>query len=48
MYSLSGHRTYYDIISAKVDNQDHEYIYFKEDEFVKCVLRRMKENNFIS
>ena len=47
MSSLSGHKTYYDIISAKVDNQDHEYIYLQEDEFVNCVLKRMKENNFL-
>lgn len=47
MSSLSGHKAYFDIITAKVDNKDHEYIYLQEDEFVNCVLKRMKENNFI-
>lgn len=47
MSSLSGHKTYYDIISAKVGNQDLEYIYLQEEEFINCILKRMKDNNFI-
>lgn len=49
MSSLSGHnRTYYDIISAKVVNQGRlEYIYLNEEEFINCILKRMKENNFL-
>ena len=48
MASLSGHRAYYDTISAKVYNKELlEYIYLNEDELAKCLLKRMKENNFI-
>ena len=45
--SLSWHKTYYDIISAKVVDQNLEYIFLKKDEFINFILKRMKENNFI-
>ena len=47
MSVLSGHRTYVDQINNKIDKVNgNEMVSFDEDEFVKCVLKNMKENNF--
>ena len=48
MSKLSGHKSYSDIIKNKIEIIDKsEYIYFDEDEFVNCILKRMKQNNII-
>lgn len=48
MSSLSGHKTYSDIIKSKVKIiNDNEIIFFNVDDFAKIVLNRMKECNFI-
>ena len=48
MSSLSGHKTYSDLIKAKVRIiKNSEYIFFDIDEFALKILQRMKESNFI-
>ncbi len=48
MSALSGHKTYSDIIKAKVRTiKDSEYIFFNINDFAKKILHRMKESNFI-
>lgn len=48
MASLSGHKTYSDIISSSVKHIDNnEYFYFDSSLFVNKVLSHMKENNLI-
>ena len=47
MSALSGHKTYSDILKAKMRQIDgSEYFYFKEEHFVKKVLLHMRENNY--
>ena len=48
MASLSGHKTYLDIISYEERIIDTcENIFFDEEKFVEKVLSHMKENNII-
>ena len=48
MSSLSGHKTYSDILNGEVQNIDeNEYIFFNVDDFGNSVLGHMKENHFI-
>ena len=48
MSSISGHKTYSDILNAEVKNIDeNEYIFFNVDDFGDKVLEHMKENHFI-
>ena len=48
MSSLSGHKTYVDILKATSNfNDGNENVYFDEEIFVKSVLTHMKDNNFI-
>ena len=48
MSSISGHKTYSDILNAEVQNIDeNEYIFFNVDDFGNSVLNHMKENHFI-
>ena len=47
MSSLSGHKTYSDIVQAEVNNEDgNENVYFNVNEFGKKVLEHMKENHY--
>ena len=49
MSSLSGHKTYSDIINADVRNIDNcEYLFFNSNDFTERVLRHMKESNLIN
>ena len=48
MSSISGHKTYSDILNGEVQNIDeNEYIFFNVDDFGNSVLDHMKGNNFI-
>ena len=48
MASLSGHKTYSDIVSASERNVDNnQYFDFDTNQFVNLVLRHMKDNNLI-
>jgi hypothetical protein len=48
MSALSGHKTYSDLIIAKVRTiKNSEYIYFDINDFALKILHRMKESNFI-
>ena len=48
MSKLSGHKSYSDIIKNKIEIiEKNEYIYFDEDQFVDCILKRMRQNNII-
>ena len=48
MGSLSGHKTYSDIIHSSMKMIDtNENIFFDEEQFVQTVLSHMKENNLI-
>lgn len=48
MSSMSGHKTYSDIIKANSNKNDgNENIIFDENDFVDSVLKHMKENNFL-
>ena len=48
MSALSGHKTYSDIIEAKIKNIDgNENVFFNVNEFGDRVLQHLKENNFI-
>lgn len=45
MSKLSGHKTYSDIINNRIKIIDkNEYIFFNENDFANCVLKRLKEN----
>ncbi len=45
MSKLSGHKTYSDIIKKRIKIIDkNEYIFFNENDFANCVLKRLKEN----
>ena len=47
MSSISGHKTYSDILRAtKKYIEGSEYFFFKEGHFVRKVLTHMKENNY--
>ena len=47
MSALSGHKTYSDIIDAKIKvKEGNEYIFFNVNNFCKNVLKHMKENNY--
>ena len=47
MSSLSGHRTFSNIIKAEVKTiDDCEQIFFNVEEFTELILNNMKENNF--
>ena len=47
MSSLSGHKTYSDILRSKILNIDgSEYVFFNKDHFVRKVLLHMRENGF--
>ena len=47
MASLSGHKTYSDIIPADVKFiNENEYIFFNEDKFAQSILEHLKENNY--
>ena len=47
MSSLSGHRTYSDILRSKILHIDgSEYVFFNKDHFVRKVLLHMRENGF--
>ncbi len=49
MSKLSGHKTFADIIKNEIKFIDtNEYIYFNEDDFIKKVLKNMKEIDFIN
>ena len=46
MASLSGHKTYSDIIESQTKQIDeNEYIFFNTDEFADKVIQAMKESN---
>ena len=48
MASLSGHKTYSDVISSEERIIDtNENIFFNEEQFVQKVLSHMKESNMI-
>ena len=48
MSKLSGHKSVSDIIKNKIEFIDkNEYIYFDDTDFIKCVLKRMKQNDII-
>ena len=48
MASLSGHKTYSDIIPSSIKMIDtNENVFFDEEQFVDRVLSHMKENNLI-
>ena len=48
MASLSGHKTYSDIINANINTEDdNEMVYFDEEEFANRVIEHLKENNLI-
>ena len=48
MSKLSGHKSYSEVKKKKIEIVEHnEFIYFDKDDFVKCILKRMKENNII-
>ena len=48
MASLSGHKTYSDIINADIKNKDgNELVFFNEGEFVERVIQNLKENNLM-
>ena len=48
MASLSGHKTYSDIINADIKNIDgNELVFFDENEFAQSVIEHMKENKLI-
>ena len=47
MSSMSGHKTYSDILKSEVYLLDgNKYISFDEDAFTQSILKHMKENNF--
>ena len=47
MSSMSGHKTYSDILKSEVYLLDgNKYISFGENAFTQSVLKHMKENNF--
>ena len=47
MSSLSGHKTYSDIVNAKVNNNGgNENVFFNVNDFGKKVLKHMKENHY--
>ena len=46
MASLSGHKTYSDIISSETKEIDeNEYFFFDVNQFANCVIQKMKDNN---
>ena len=46
--SLSGHRTYDDLVKNSVNHVGgNEIVSFDEEDFSNIILKRMKENNFI-
>ena len=46
---LSGHKSFADIIKNEIKYIDsNEYIFFEKEEFIKCVLKRMKQINFFN
>jgi len=48
MSAISGHKTYTDIINAKIKNiNENENVFFNAKEFGKSVLEHLKENKFI-
>ena len=48
MSALSGHKTFSDLIIAKVRTiKDSEHIFFDINDFSEKILHRMKESNFI-
>ena len=48
MASLSGHKTYSDIINSDIKTENgNELVYFDEKEFVNSVIEHMKENKLI-
>ena len=48
MASLSGHKTYSNIIQSQTKVIDEtEYVFYDVEEFTDCVIQTMKENNFI-
>ena len=47
MSSMSGHKTYSNILKANVKTIDESYyIFFDLNAFSDCIIKRMKENNF--
>ena len=49
MSKLSGHKSYSDIIKNKIEiTEQNEYIYFDEKDFLKSIIKRMKQNNIIT
>ena len=49
MSKLSGHKSYSDIIKNKIEIiGQNEYIYFDEEDFLKSVVKHMKQNNIIT
>ena len=46
MSNLSGHKTYSNIIGARIEKNQYETVYFDAEQFSKCVYNNMKENNF--
>ena len=48
MASLSGHRTYSDVIESNIQHENgNEMVYFKEEAFASKVIEHMKENKLI-
>ena len=47
MSALSGHKTYSDILNAKIEDDGFfENVFFNAEKFSQCVYKHMKENNF--
>ena len=47
MSSMSGHKTYSDILKSQTnDIEGNKYVFFKEESFIQSVFGHMKENNF--
>ena len=45
MASLSGHKTYSDIIDADIEYEhNNEMVFFNEDKFFQNVIEHLKEN----
>ena len=47
MSSMSGHKTYSEILKSQTnDIEGNKYIFFEEESFIQSVFGHMKENNF--